>query len=103
MLTNVKANNFFTFGDANTTKECSNYCPDYPGRNYGKDRKGSRSNNLNTKLAEAMTGKQTLVHIEQAHCKGCPDATDTVNGEGANRIVDLEAVDESNREHHKDA
>ena len=103
MLTDVKANNFFTFGDANATKEGTNNRPDYPGGDNRENSKGCCPNELNPKLTEAVASKQTFVHIEQAHGKGCPDAAYTVHRESTNGIINLDAVDEGHREHHNDS
>ena len=89
MLTNVEPIMFLLFADPNPVKEDTDHRPENPGSQDRKKGESENPHNLESKLGEAMAGKQAFIGIEQPNGEGSPHAAGAVDGKGANRIINF--------------
>ena len=95
MFSDIKTFSLFLFGDPNTSEDSSNDLPgDIAGHNR-PDRIGSGAERLNTELFDATPDKQAQrravaldVKAPEANNKCSPNAADSMDREGSNRIID---------------
>ena len=55
---------------------------------------GSNTDGLGDQLADTVAGEEPVVGGEQADCQGAPGTTDAVDGNGTDRIVNANLVEE---------